>query len=528
MKKRESLPLDCMRQRYHFMAPKGWINDPNGLIFYRGKYHLFYQYNPGGVEWDQMHWGHAVSGDLLHWKHLPEALAPGQWYDNGARGGCFSGTALEEDGLLYLFYTGVHEGPGGTVQAQCMACSRDGLRFEKYAKNPVLYAPEGIEEAHFRDPKVWKEGNIYYMLCAGKRNGLGSLLLFRSQNKTDWTYVGSPLQNDGSLGVMWECPDFFCLGGRDVICLSLEGAALFPAMEQFGQGTVQQEDFLRLESIVQPELSEAMRPGMVQQDGFMQPDRVQRIPDRGDYRVSVAFVGKLDRKTGTFLLENMCQIDYGTEYYAPQTLADEKGRRLMLAWGGGWPWMPWWRGHGPTENEGWRGFMALPREVRMDADGKLYFLPVSEAAGLRKETLMQKEDFWLRPEEPLCLCREEAAFEAELEFLRPIDGSLQFVLRQSGCRKTTVKLDFEAGVLSVDKTHSDGYGTGITRSPLWTPPGELLRLHLYLDRCGLELFADAGRTVHSCNIYAPVAESENRVNVSRDMLIGALRVYRLG
>lgn len=131
---------DEERPAYHLTPRIGWMNDPNGFSFYNGAYHLFYQYHPYSLEWGPMHWGHAVSRDLLHWEYLPCALAPDQDYDGF---GCFSGSASElPDGRQLLMYTGVREemcedGRQKTVQTQCMAVG-DGLNYEKYEANPVL------------------------------------------------------------------------------------------------------------------------------------------------------------------------------------------------------------------------------------------------------------------------------------------------------------------------------------------------------------------------------------------------------
>ena len=147
------------RPGFHFSTRVGWLNDPNGFSFYEGKYHLFYQYHPYDPYWGPMHWGHAVSEDLLHWEYLPAALAPDQIYD---KDGCFSGSAVVlPDGKQLLMYTGVKRIPkadGGMCdeQTQCLAVG-DGVDYVKYEKNPIMDKkdiPQGSSEADFRDPKM--------------------------------------------------------------------------------------------------------------------------------------------------------------------------------------------------------------------------------------------------------------------------------------------------------------------------------------------------------------------------------------
>ena len=127
-----------MRLKYHFMAPAYWINDPNGLIFYKGEYHLFYQHYPYAPQWGSMHWGHAKSKDLVHWEHLPIALAPSESYDLDERGGCFSGSAVDDNGILSVLYTGTVIRDGIVIQTQNLATSEDGITFQKYEGNPVI------------------------------------------------------------------------------------------------------------------------------------------------------------------------------------------------------------------------------------------------------------------------------------------------------------------------------------------------------------------------------------------------------
>ncbi|MDR2090987.1 MAG: glycoside hydrolase family 32 protein [Clostridiales bacterium] len=209
-----------LRLKYHFEPKKGWINDPNGLIFFGGKYHAFFQYNPYAAKWGKMHWGHAVSGDLLNWEELPAALYPDAPYENS--GGCFSGSAVcGGDGMLYLFYTSVGKETGQTVS---MAFSRDGTRFEKYAGNPIISKnPQGFK--NFRDPKVAKIDGIYRMVIGAGDKTCGKVLLFESADLLNWKYAGV-LFGGGEFKDCIECPDLFKLGDKYVLMFSKIGEKL--------------------------------------------------------------------------------------------------------------------------------------------------------------------------------------------------------------------------------------------------------------------------------------------------------------
>ena len=213
-----------MRQTYHLMGPCGWINDPNGLIYYRGQYHFFYQFNPYSGFWGKMHWGHAVSDDLLHWTQLPMALAPSEPYDDHPQGGCFSGSAIEKDGKLYVAYTGTANHGNGFVQTQNIAISEDGVHFTKYEGNPVIEAPSGVPTDYFRDPKMWEHEGLYYMVVGAQRDGKAQALLYRSENLLDWEFLNVMHESRGEWGYMWECPDFFPLKDKWVFLCSPMGA----------------------------------------------------------------------------------------------------------------------------------------------------------------------------------------------------------------------------------------------------------------------------------------------------------------
>ncbi len=215
------------RPAFHLSTRVGWMNDPNGFSFYDGKYHLFYQYHPYNSHWGPMHWGHAVSEDLLHWEYLPAALAPDEIYD---RDGCFSGSAVTlPDGRQLLMYTGVvrerqENGGYNELQTQCLAVG-DGTDYVKYENNPVLDQkdiPEGSSKYDFRDPKMWRKADGSYRCVVGNRDeeGDGQILLFESEDGFGWHFRKVLAKNHGRFGKMWECPDFFELDGNRALITS--------------------------------------------------------------------------------------------------------------------------------------------------------------------------------------------------------------------------------------------------------------------------------------------------------------------
>ena len=317
------------RPLFHLTPLVGWMNDPNGFCWYKGQYHLFYQYHPFSRQWGPMHWGHAVSEDLLRWTYLPCALAPDTAADAG---GCFSGSAVETpDGRLMLVYTGVQ--PAGTfrreTQAQCVAFG-DGKDFEKSLLNPVVrhaHLPEGYSEFDFRDPKVWREDGVYRMAVANRHEERqGTVLLMESREGLDWHFVAELDASCGEYGRMWECPDFFSLDGKQVLLVSPQE---MHAREEFhaGYGTV-------------------------------------------------AIVGSYDKKEHVFTRENVEPVDLGLNFYAPQTTLAPDGRRIMIGWMDNWETCK----EAPRRHP-WYAQMSVPRELSVE-NGRLLQQPVREIEGL--------------------------------------------------------------------------------------------------------------------------------------------------
>ncbi len=226
--------MDAHQPKLHFAPPKGWLNDPNGLIFWRGRHHLFYQHNPFKARWGDIHWGHAVSSDLLHWQHLPHALAPDTDLDAA---GCWSGSSIAHDDELNVFYTAASQYDFATdVSQPCIAraSSYDGVHFQKRI-SPVLNAPKPLtfseaqpnEYVGWRDPIVWCEGKKFLMTVgAGIRGRGGVVMLYESSNFEAWQSAGEmlaaddPKLQDIDLGEMWECPQLVRFNGADALFIS--------------------------------------------------------------------------------------------------------------------------------------------------------------------------------------------------------------------------------------------------------------------------------------------------------------------
>lgn len=210
------MSFDPHRPRYHFTAPTNWINDPNGVCFHGGRWHLFYQYNPHAARWGTIHWGHASSADLVHWRDEPIALAPSPGDDAA---GCYSGSFALIEGVPTLYYTG----NAGEREVQCAATSSDLQRWTKHPERTIAQPPEGVEANDFRDPYVFRQGPWWYMVVgASQDHARGQCLLYRSVDGVGWEYRGALCTAaDSSLGVMWECPNLFPIGDRWVLTVSL-------------------------------------------------------------------------------------------------------------------------------------------------------------------------------------------------------------------------------------------------------------------------------------------------------------------
>lgn len=442
------------RLHYHVAPRAGWMNDPNGFCYFNGEYHLFYQHHPFSPFWGPMYWGHAVSKDLASWKHLPIALAPSEEYD---KDGCFSGSAIEEDGKLYLMYTG-NEWTGDNHdddlrQVQCLAVSEDGIHFKKLKENPVISAaPEGnIHPFHFRDPKVWKKDNVYYCVLGSKtKENEGQVLLYRSENLMDWECINIVAKGEGNFGYMWECPDIFQLNGKDVLLMSPQG--------------------------VKPEGNLYHN---LHQSGYV--------------------VGQLNYDTGVLEHGDFQLLDYGFDVYAPQTTIDDKGRRIVIAW------MNMWVSLMPEQNHGWAGEMTIPRMMELK-DEKIYCRPVPELDTLREDgvyyqNVMVDGKLELANVQGKCL-EMKITFDAKKATVFGMKLRVNLELGE----ETVIFYDIKKEILTFNREHSGAGPKGVSHAPIKLINNRL-QLQLFLDESSLEVFIQDGEKVMTGRIY-PNLKSE--------------------
>lgn len=461
---------------WHLSVPAGWLNDPNGFGFYQGKLHLFYQYHPYDSVWGPMHWGHWTSGDLIHWQELPVAMAPDTPADEG---GVFSGTAIEKDGKLYLVYTGVTapDDTGKCLQQQCIAESDDGIHVRKWPCNPVIgkdHLPKGFCPYDFRDPKIQRTPDGFRIVAASKGPEGGQLISFRSPDMEKWTYSGVFVDH---MGAMTECPDVFELDGRTVSIFSVI------------------------------------------------PKDEDRHPE---FKPVVYLAGQ--EENGRLIAAGAPEpVDWGMDFYAPQTTCAPDGRRLIIGWALSW-------GHVmPTHTlgHGWAGMMSMIHELTFDENGKLCHKPLRELETLRKDERHISE-LTVHGE-----CDLPAFAGDKQELLLDVDmrNAEAFTLHLLKTQEESfdIAYDKEKSILRADRSRC-GYPATQDGRPEEHPTCEApvplvnghLRLHLFIDVSIIEIFADEGRKVLTSLAFPKGTEAGVSVSAMGEARIESLTGWSLG
>ena len=442
------------RPVYHMSSPTGWINDPNGFSIFQGQYHLFFQYHPFSKKWGPMHWGHCTSKDLIRWEYAPAALAPDESYDEG---GCYSGSAIEVNGEHILIYTGVmdrylDDGFHYYRQVQCMA-KGNGINYVKSEKNPIITGestPDGSSLEDFRDPKIWKEEDGYYLVVGSRaEDGSGQILMYHSENLNGWEFVTVLDQSKGKYGKMWECPDFFPLGDKQILLVS------------------------------------------------PQDMRAQGLEFHNGNN-SIFIYGQYDKKTHQFQREMITSADYGLDFYAPQTLVTPDGRRILIGW------MQSWDSSITPASFQWSGMMTIPRELTLE-HGRIHQRPVRELEKYRSN-MVRYDNLAITGITTLKdICGRVMELQVEITGFDFEHFRIEFA--KSDDYVTFLQYNHKKKCLTVDRTHS-----GIDRdvichrkmelAPMESPQGnQVLKLQILLDKYSVEVFANDGEKVMSSLFY---------------------------
>ncbi|MCU1519392.1 MAG: glycosyl hydrolase family 32 [Pseudarthrobacter sp.] len=490
------------RPQHHYTADRNWLNDPNGLVYANGTYHLFYQHNPFGADWGNMSWGHATSADLVHWDEQPVAIAC------DGQEAIFSGSAVLDvhntsgfgtagNAPLVAIYTSAYSAPSPLAgrQAQSLAYSTDdGATWTKYAANPVL----DRASADFRDPKVfWYDGGAesYWVMVAVEAVDR-EVVLYKSADLKAWDHL-STFGPANATGGVWECPDLFELpvdGGAGntkwVLVVNLNPGGI--AGGSGGQYFVGEFDGVTFRS------ESTVTTGMQEDDS--------RMAEYG-------------------------WLDWGRDYYAAVSFSNAPdGRRLMIGWMNNWQYAA------ATPTGGWRSAMSLVREVRLSTRGGRVVLMQAAVDPFEVDPFEQGETYsesgwslgsgtrWLPEEASGDVLRIDVAFEPGTA------DQVGLLLRAAEGERTVLAYNSGTGVLSLDRTASGDTEfhesfASVERVPVPLEDGRL-RLRVFLDRCSVEVFAQDGLATITDQIFpgeastalAVFAEGDGATLVSLDVV----------
>jgi fructan beta-fructosidase len=450
------------RPQFHYSPEEKWMNDPNGMVFFNDEYHLFYQYHPYGTTWGPMHWGHAVSKDLIHWEHLPVALYPDE------HGAIFSGSAVvdwnnttgffdREPGLVAIF-TSADNYPDSDRprQRQSLAYSKDnGRTWVTYEGNPVL---SDVTITDYRDPKVfWHEGTEKWIMVLATGQ---SVTIYTSPNLKDWSFASEFGSTAGSHDGVWECPDLFKL----------------PV-----DGDANNEKWVMFVSIGDnPKFKEGSR--------------------------TQYFIGQFDGTT--FVNDNSDEtilwLDFGRDNYAGVGWSDipqHDGRRIYIGW------MSNWRYANQVPTESWRSAMTLPRELSLISTEfgiRLVQQVVSEFDSIRKRS-EKHQDLSVESDLPVPFNILSPLMEVTVEFENDNASSFGIEIQGAENEKTVICYDSGRNVLRVDRTNSgdnsfsESFAT-VQEAALQLDRGKL-KLQIIMDASSAEIFANDGKAAFTSLIF---------------------------
>lgn len=475
------------RPAFHFSPPYGWMNDPNGMVYYDGVYHLAYQFNPLGTRWQNMSWGHATSKDLVTWEHQPVALYP------DTLGAIFSGSAVvdihnttglqsgEEKTLLAYF---THAGPNGQVQS--LAYSNDkGKTWVKYANNPILTHFEN--DPDFRDPKVFWHAETERWVMVIARSLKKEMEIYSSENGIDWQFESSFGQGQGAQGGIWECPDLF---------------------EMAVEGEAGESRWVLICNL---------NPGG---------------PSGGS--AAQYFIGDFDGRVFTNHAEpsDIKWMDWGKDHYATVTWSDvpeSDGRRLAIGWMSNWEYA----NDVPTKN--FRSAMTVARELKLVTKGEELVLasyPVEELEKLRVEEVVF-DNLVVENEQVVdsFLGQNNGAYELTMMLDASDSDVAGLTLFNSKGESIDISINLSKGEMYMDRSNSgltdfNDRFKAVTFAPV--EKKEKYELRILVDKASVEIFEGKGTTVMT-NVVFPT-EPYNRLKFytkGGSTLVQDLKIYRL-
>ncbi|MBN3554132.1 sucrose-6-phosphate hydrolase [Fictibacillus nanhaiensis] len=455
---------------FHIHPQFGLINDPNGLAYFNGEFHVFYQWYPFDAMHGMKHWAYVKSSDLVNWERQPVALVPIEDYESH---GAYSGASLEVDGKLYMYYTGNIKYSAEERSAnQCLAIMEKDGTITKYANNPVI---EGVPEGytgHVRDPKVFEKDGRYYMLLGAQRTDqTGALIVYESENAVDWRFKGElKLALDLPNSVyMLECPDYFEVSGKDVLIVSPQG---------------------------------------LDADGHNYHNL---------YNV-ISVIGKLDIDRLTFDVETHHELDKGFDFYAPQSFAGKNNERLLFAWAG------MGEVEYPTDKEKWAHCLSIPRELEV-VDGKLRQKPADELKQLRVRSESSEMEI---VEGAVEIQNALDQYELELDFSDIEANQFGVELFASETEGLVLAFDREKQTVSVNREKFDaafGGDFGYVRSSELAN-GDSVKIRVFVDHSIAEIFINDGEVVFTTRVF-PKKESKGIKVFSDDSLSGSYTKHEL-
>lgn len=456
------------RNNFHFEAPFGLINDPNGLSYYNGEYYIFFQWNPYGCEHKYKHWGYITTKDFKKFSIPKVAIAPTDWYD---KDGCYSGSAIVRDGNLELLYTGnVKDENNNRESYQCRATVAKDKNIKKLG--PIIKKiPKGYT-AHFRDPYVWEKNGKYYSIFGIQNKELkGRVLLYSSEDFDTWKFEGEIKTNYDNFGYMWECPSLFELDGKDIFVVSPQGLK-----------------------------AEEFKYQNIYQSGYM--------------------IGKLDYESLEFKHGEFKELDMGFDFYAPQVFKDNMGRTILIGWMG----LPETENVHPSKACGWIHSLTMPRELSLK-DNRIYQNPIEEIKNLREENTFNLSDIQTDYIEYNDLLSN--SYELKLDVDKNTASDIEIRFMASDEEYAVFKYNFNEEICIIDRSNML-FGDKSSRKFKLEGKNNL-KIDMFVDESAVEIYLQDGMEVASIRLYPKdlscgisVKSNDGKLNIN------SMNIWKMG